>query len=181
MPAKPKVLKVSSVNDSRLFHIERLELAFSNGEERTYERLASRGHGAVMMVAVDKQQNVLLIREYAGGIEDYTLTLPKGAVDKGETLLEAANRELKEEVGMGAETLVELKTLTTAPNYMGHKLTVVLAQGLYLCKLEGDEPEPLEVVRHPLADIEALLDDPQFTEGRAIAALFMARHKLAQS
>ena len=77
--------------------VEELDLRFSNGERRTYERLASRGHGAVMIIPVLDDNTILLINEYAAGVHEYQLTLPKGLVDPGETALEAANRELMEE------------------------------------------------------------------------------------
>lgn len=178
MPVKPDVLKITRTARSRLFRVEELELRFSNGVERTYERLASGGNGAVMMVPIDSDNNVLLIREYAGGIEDYTLTLPKGVIDPGETKEEAANRELQEEVGYGCKQLDSLKEMTTAPNYMGHRMTVLLARDLYESKLEGDEPEPLEVVRFPLEQIDELVMNDELTEGRAIAGLYLARRFL---
>ncbi|MFT5708071.1 MAG: ADP-ribose diphosphatase [Oceanospirillaceae bacterium] len=181
MPIKPEVLKVKQSARSRLFLVEELKLKFSNGVERTYERLASRGNGAVMMIAIDSDNNLLLVREYAGGIEDYTLSLPKGAVDDGETIFQAADRELKEEVGFGANRIDFLKEMTTAPNYMGHKLQAVIARDLYPCKLEGDEPEPLEVIKWPLSDIDNLALNPEFTEGRAIAGLYMAKHFIENS
>jgi len=181
MPIKPEVLKIKASAKSRLFLIEELQLRFSNGVERTYERLASRGNGAVMMIPIDSDDNILLVREYAGGIEDYTLSLPKGAVDLGESMFEAADRELKEEVGFGAKRIEFLKELTTAPNYMGHKLQAMLVRDLYPCRLEGDEPEPLEVVKWPLSDIDNLVANPEFTEGRAIAGLYLARHFVQQN
>ena len=176
MPIKPEVLKINPCAKSRLFLIEEMQLRFSNGVERTYERLANRGNGAVMMIPLDQDNNLLLIREYAGGIDAYTLSLPKGAIDPGERMFEAADRELKEEIGFGAQRIQFLKELTTAPNYMGHKLQALLARDLYPCLLEGDEPEPLEVVKWPLADIDNLVMNPEFTEGRAIAGLYLARH-----
>jgi ADP-ribose diphosphatase len=157
MPVKPDLLKVTPTAKSRLFQVEELELRFSNGVERTYERLASRGNGAVMIVAIDDDDNAILIREYAGGINDYVLTLPKGLIDPGEDASTAANRELKEEAGFGANSISILREMTTAPNYMGHKITALIAQDLYPCKLEGDEPEPLEVIRWPLRDLETLI------------------------
>lgn len=181
MPVKPEILKITQTARSRLFRVEELELRFSNGVERTYERLASGGNGAVMMVAINARNEVLLIREYAGGIEDYTLTLPKGLVDPGESKEQAAIRELQEEVGMGARRVYLLKEMTTAPNYMGHRLTAMLAQDLYPSRLEGDEPEPLEVVPWPLARIDELVMLPEFSEGRAIAALYLARNYLNQA
>lgn len=179
MPVKPEILKITPTAQSRLFKVEEIELRFSNGAERTYERLANRGRGAVMIVPVTSDNEVLLIREYAVGIEDYTLTLPKGLIDPGETAHIAADRELKEEAGFGSNRLDTLKIMTSAPNYMGHQITAVLARDLYPCKLQGDEPEEMEVVHWPLDQLDALLLDESFTEARAIAALYMTRAYLA--
>jgi len=178
MPVKPEILKVTPTARSRLFQVEEMELRFSNGVERTYERLSNRGRGAVMVIALTETNEVVLIREYAAGLEDYLLTLPKGLIDPGEDAHQAADRELKEEAGFGAEQLKTLKVLTTAPNYMGHALTAVIARGLYPCKLEGDEPEPMEVIRWPLAQLDELLWREDFSEARAIAALLLTRDLL---
>ncbi|WP_415899473.1 ADP compounds hydrolase NudE [Neptuniibacter sp. QD48_11] len=175
MPVKPEILKVTTAAQTRLFKVEQVELRFSNGAERTYERLANRGNGAVMIIPVTEDNEVLLIKEYAAGIEDYTLTLPKGLIDPGEDAHIAADRELKEEAGFGSNQLNTLKVMTSAPNYMGHSITAVVARDLYPCRLQGDEPEEMEVVSWPLAEIEQLVASDDFTEGRAIAALYMAR------
>lgn len=175
MPVKPEILKVTTAAQTRLFKVEQVELRFSNGAERTYERLANRGNGAVMIIPVTEDNEVLLIKEYAAGIEDYTLTLPKGLIDPGEDAHIAADRELKEEAGFGSNQLDTLKVMTSAPNYMGHSITAVVARDLYPCRLQGDEPEEMEVVSWPLAEIEQLVASDDFTEGRAIAALYMAR------
>lgn len=180
MPSKPEILKVTSTARSRLFKVEEVELRFSNGVERTYERLANRGRGAVMIIPVTANNEVLLIREYAVGLEDYTLTLPKGLIDPGEDAHQAADRELKEEAGFGSHQLDTLKVMTSAPNYMGHKVTAVIARDLYPCRLQGDEPEEMEVVSWPLDQIDELLNDADFTEARAIAALYMTRDFLAR-
>ncbi|EAR61146.1 ADP compounds hydrolase NudE [Neptuniibacter caesariensis] len=175
MPVKPEILKVTNTANSRLFKVEEIELRFSNGVERTYERLANRGRGAVMIIPVTEDNEVLLIREYAVGLEDYTLTLPKGLIDPGEDEHQAADRELKEEAGFGSHKLDTLKVMTSAPNYMGHKITAVVARELYPCRLQGDEPEEMEVVKWPLEKLDQLLLDEDFTEARAIAALYMTR------
>jgi len=97
MRQKPTVLARQIVAKSRLFTVEEMQLRFANGEERTYERLANKGtgHGAVMVVALQDATHALLIEEYCGGVEDYELSLPKGLVEPGEEILDAANRELK--------------------------------------------------------------------------------------
>ena len=94
MHKKPEILNRHMVAESRLFRVESIDLRFSNGVERTYERLVPGGSGAVMMVALLDDETIALIREYGGGVEDYTLTLPKGVVDLGESMRDACNREL---------------------------------------------------------------------------------------
>jgi len=176
MPEKPIVLKKTTVASSRLFRIEALDLEFSNGELRTFERLA-RGNpsgGAVLVVPMLDEDTVLLIREYSAGVDRYELGLPKGRIDPGETMFEAANRELKEEIGYGAGQLHQLSSFSIAPQYLQHMTEIILATGLYPEKLPGDEPEELEVVPWKLSDINALLTTGECTEARSIAALFMA-------
>lgn len=162
-----------------LFKVEQLDLEFSNGERRTYERLISRGLGAVIVVAMPDPEHVLLIREYACGVHRYELGLPKGRLEAGESLLEGANRELQEECGFAARELRELGHLSLAPGYMTHITHVVLATGLYPSRLPGDEPEELEVITWPMADLVTLVQRPDCTEGRSIASLYMARDLLA--
>lgn len=181
MPPKPQILKRRTVARSRLFRADELHLRFSNGEERIYEKLCgSGGPGAVLMVPFLDDGRVLMIREYAGGLEDYHLALPKGAVDRGETLEQAANRELREEVGYAAERLQVLKKVKLSPAYMEHGINIVLARGLYPSALPGDEPEPIEVVPCALDNLLELVMREEVCEGRTIAALFLAREWMAQ-
>ena len=136
------------------------------------------GRGAVIIVPMRDPETVLLIREYVCGLHAYELGLPKGRLERGEDVLEGANRELKEEVGVGARRLSILRTLSLAPTYMAHVTHVVLAEDLYPEKLEGDEPEELEVVPWRLDQLHELVQREDVTEGRSIAALFMAREVL---
>ena len=164
----------------KLFKVEKLDLEFSNGERRTYERLLSKGLGAVIVVAMRDEDTVLLVKEYAAGLHHYELGLVKGRLEEDEAVLQGADRELKEEIGYGARQLVELTSLSLAPGYMSHVTHVVLARDLYPEKLEGDEPEELEIVPWPLADLHSLIQRPDCTEGRSIAALYIARDYLLQ-
>jgi ADP-ribose diphosphatase len=179
MSEKPKILHQSIVSRSRLFTVESVDFRFSNGVERTYERLVSGGSGAVMMVAMLDDEHVALIREFGGGVEEYTLTLPKGAVDLGETLEHAANRELQEEIGFASKKITFLKHMSLSPSYMKSGIDIFLAEDLYPSVLEGDEPEPLELLKWPLADLHELVMRDDCTEGRAIAAMYLARDYLA--
>lgn len=165
-------------HDAGPYRLERLDLEFANGERRHYERLHGRGHGAVVVVPLLDDETVLLVREYAAGVHRYELGLVKGRIDAGETPEEAADRELKEEAGYGARELKVLRALTLAPTYMSHQAHLVLARDLYPQRLPGDEPEELEVMPWKLDDLDQLILREDFSEGRSIAALFIAREWL---
>lgn len=181
MHKKPHILERNITAKSRLFTVETLKLRFSNGQERNYERLVGSGRKAVMVVAMLDDNTVLLVREYAAGLHDYHVSLPKGLVEAGEDVLAGANRELMEETGYGAKRLQELKPLSLSPGYMTHTTHVVLAQDLYEAKLEGDEPEPLEVVPVVLDNLMQLIEREDFSEARSLAALFMVRDMLRET
>ena len=134
---KPEILAKQTVAQSKLFSIESLDLKFSNGELRTYERMKPSGRNAVMMVPITEQGDILLVREYAAGTERYELGFPKGLIDPGEAPNEAAVRELKEEIGFGARKLTPLKEVILAPSYFSSKMTLFIAEDLYPEQLEG--------------------------------------------
>ncbi|WP_217540081.1 ADP compounds hydrolase NudE [Vibrio metschnikovii] len=175
----PEILAQRAVAQSKLFTIEALDLRFSNGEQRTYERMKPSGRHAVMMVPITAQGDLLLVREYAAGTERYELGFPKGLIDAGESPEQAAVRELKEEIGMGADRLIPLKEVVLAPSYFSSRMTLFIAQDLYSDQLIGDEPEPLEVIRWPLAQAEELLTHLDFSEARSITALLLALRHLS--
>ncbi|WP_329742608.1 ADP compounds hydrolase NudE [Dyella sp. A6] len=180
MPSKPPIIHATrDITSSSYLRAEQVDLEFSNGERRTYERLRAGGRGAAFVVPMLDADTVLLVREYSVGVNRYELGVPKGKLDGDETIEQGANRELKEEVGYGAHDLRLLGTLTLSPAYMTHVAHVVLAQNLYPERLPGDEPEELEVVPWKLSELHTLIARDDVSEGRSIAALFMAREYLA--
>ncbi|MBW8191268.1 ADP compounds hydrolase NudE [Neiella marina] len=174
----PKIHKRTVIAKSRMFEIETLELEFANGATRQYERMRGSGRGAVLVVPVTETREFLLIREYAAGTEQYELGFPKGLIDPGESALEAGNRELQEEVGFAASELTSLKQITLAPGYFAANMQLLLAQGLTPSQLEGDEPEPLVIVKWPIDEWRSLLDWSEFKEARSVTALMLAARHL---
>lgn len=176
----PVVLARSKATPGDWMKREQIDLEFSNGARRTYSRLITHGLGSVIIVPMLDKDTVLLAREYACGLNHYELGLPKGRIERDEPVLEAANREMKEEIGYGARNLQEITQFSLAPGYMTHVTHIVLARDLYEEKLEGDEPEDLEVVPWPIADLKSLVEREDCTEGRTVAALYYARDYLEE-
>jgi ADP-ribose diphosphatase len=180
MRKMPDILNTTIIARSRFFKVERVNLRFPNGVEVEYERVPGSKIGSVLVVPLIDPDTVLLVREYAAGTHRYELGFPKGRIERNEDVLAAANREIMEEVGYGAGTLRQLTSMTIAPGYIGHSTHIVLAEDLYPQRLPGDEPEDIEVVPWRLGNIDALLDQGDFTEARSIAAFFLARETMAR-
>ena len=176
----PTIHETRERDAGKWLKLEQLDLEFSNGEKRIYHRMRTRGLGAVIIVPMLDDDTVLLAREYAAGLHHYEIGLPKGRLEKNESIIEAAEREMKEEIGYGARDMIELTQLSLAPGYMTHVTHIVLARDLYPEKLEGDEPEELEVVPWPIARLRELTAREDCTEGRTIAALYIARDHLQE-
>lgn len=82
---KPTILNVETVARSRLFTVESVDLEFSNGVRRVYERMRPTNREAVMIVPI-VDDHLILIREYAVGTESYELGFSKGLIDPGESV-----------------------------------------------------------------------------------------------
>ena len=176
----PVIHKVDE-QDLGAFRRQQLNLEFSNGEHRLYQRLLSQGYGAVVVVPMLDADTVLLVREYAAGMHRYELGLVKGGIDAGETPERAADRELQEEAGYGARQVQVLRALTLAPTYMNHQSWLVLARVLYPQRLPGDEPEELELVPWKMSKLDELMLREDFSEGRSLASLFIVREWLERN
>ncbi|XZQ54940.1 MAG: ADP compounds hydrolase NudE [Arsenophonus sp.] len=168
---KPKILNIKNIAESKLFRIQSIDIEFNNGVKRCYERMKPTINESVLIVPIINNE-LILIREYAVGIEEYELGFPKGAINIGENAAEAAIRELKEEIGYGTKNVELLVKLTILPTYFSSNINIFIAKNLYEEKIKGDEPEPLEQIRWPIKNMMQLLDVKDFNEARNISALF---------
>ena len=178
MTKLPQIRSTSIVAKSRLFEIEDVELHFSNGHQAHYERLGGSA-GGVLVVPVTKDGMILLVREYAVGVERYELGFVKGRVEIGESPQFAAAREMQEEIGFDAGELRLLATVSLTPAYSNYRTFMFLATDLYESSLEGDEPEELETVSWALSDLERLRRRDDFTDARCLLATYLAHQALA--
>ena len=170
---KPKLTDQKTVAKSNLFEIEALSLDFSNGEQRTFERISGNNkRGSILVAAISEANDLMLVREYGAGLDQMVLAFPKGLVDEGETPQQAADRELMEEIGWRGNEWLSLGLLAASPGYMTSQTHVFAARDLTPKQLEGDEPQPLDLIRWPISKIADLISNPEFVDARSVAALF---------
>ncbi len=94
---------------------------------------------AVAIVAVDAEDRFVFVRQRRVAIGGKLLELPAGLIDEGETPLETARRELREETGLHGGSWRELASFWTSPGFVNERVTVFVAEGL-----EEGEPDPDE-------------------------------------
>jgi ADP-ribose pyrophosphatase len=171
-----ELLESEIVYPGRAFTVRRDALRLPDGRET---RLDIVEHvGSVVILPVDADGNLLLVRQYrhAAGLD--LLELPAGTLDEGESPEACARREVREETGMAAGNLEELGGFYLAPGYSTEYMHVYLATDLHPDPLEADADEFLTVERLPLAKALASAARSEILDAKSLAAFFMAQSRL---
>ena len=134
----------------------------------------------VLIIPLTAEGDILFIREPAPAFgREQPLLLPGGIVEDGEALEETANRELQEEIGYRAARLERAVTLRPWSKYLRVTSHVFLARDLTPSKLDGDEGYVIGLEPRPLTTLDTLIASGELTDARVIAALLLARDRLA--
>lgn len=121
-------------------------------EWESFERVNCKGIVAIVPVRDDKE--VLLIRQFRPPVNGYVVEFPAGLNDKGDTLEEAARRELLEETGYSAKEMIFLTEGPMSSGASGEILTAFLAKGLDFKGIgQRDETEDIEVLKIPINEL----------------------------
>jgi 8-oxo-dGTP pyrophosphatase MutT (NUDIX family) len=160
------------LHEGRISTLREDEYRLSDGSVTVREVVAHPD--AVVMVAHDGQ-NVYLVRQPRPAVgEDRLLELPAGKLDKqGESPLEAAKRELAEEVGKQAAEWRELKRIYTSPGFTTEEVWIYLATDLSDVDSEPEPEERIEIVEAALDDLDAVI--ARCVDAESLVGLLMFR------
>jgi ADP-ribose pyrophosphatase len=137
-----KITSSKEVYSCRLFKVTEDEA--SDGKGWSISRSVVRHAGSAVMMAVDKKDRVLLVRQYRLPAAQYLWELPAGKIDEGETAAQAAKRELIEETGLRAKKWKKLVSFYPSPGFVQEKMTIFLATGLTQGEAQPMDDERIE-------------------------------------
>jgi 8-oxo-dGTP pyrophosphatase MutT (NUDIX family) len=135
----------------------------------------------VHIVAFDDHDRVLIIRQYRHGAGVISNELPSGTVETGESPIDAARRELLEETGCAAETLLALPVLSPNPARYSNRIHAFLATGTRCVQEQTlDDTEEIEWEFLKIPEVLTLIDASVFPQALHVASLFIALRQLRQ-
>lgn len=164
---------------TRAGFLELVEEAVEGPDGEAFTRYTVKHPGAVAVVPVDEEGNVVLVRQYRTAARASLLEIPAGKREQGEAPEVTAARELAEEVGLRAGELVKLGEFFNSPGFTDEQMHVFLGERL------ADAPGPqfeakaeerhMEILRIPLADAYARVRAGEIADAKTIIGLAWAR------
>lgn len=153
----------------KIFSVETLDVALPDGSSAYREIVRHTGGAAAAAV---RDGRICLVKQYRVALGRETLELPAGKIEAGETGESCAARELKEEAGIIAESLVRIAYAHGSPGFTDEHTEIFLARGLTDDVPDPDEGELIDAVWLPVDEALAMVRCGEITDAKTIIALF---------
>lgn len=164
-----KIQSTQTIFDGRIVHLKVHDVTLPDGNASKREVIYHQG--AAGIVALDDDQNVLLVRQYRIAIRRQSLEIPAGLLEPDEDARATAIREIQEETGYRPLTVKPLGGLYVAPGYTTEYIHLYYAQGYIHDPLPQDDDEFVEVVTMPVVDALQKVETGEIFEAKTIVAL----------
>jgi len=162
----------TTIFQGRLLTLRVDSIELPSGRETTREIVEHID--SVVIVPVDSDSNVLLVRQYRTAIGRVLLELPAGKTEPNESPLQTAHRELQEETGYKARNMEPLGGFYAGPGYSTEYLHLFLATDLVSVETVLDDDEIMDMIRVPLNSVPKLISDGEIPDAKSIAGLLRA-------
>ncbi|MEM6763622.1 MAG: NUDIX hydrolase [Bacteroidota bacterium] len=146
-----------------------------NGKKADYDII--QNHSFVSIVALTEEKEILLVKQFRAGPEMVMLNLPAGYIDEGESPVDAALRELREETGHTTSEITFLKRICK-PYTTVEEFVFLATNCRKTHELALDEDEFLEIIKFNLPQFRTYLRNPDNFDFDGIAAVYLALEKL---
>lgn len=164
-----EILSTEIIFDGRIVHLRRHKVRLPDGSE-SYRELIEH-QGAVAIVAVDAEQQILLVKQFRTGSQSLMYEIPAGLLEMGENPLDAAIREMREETGYRPLNVESIGGLYLSPAYCTEYIHLFFARDYEAAPLSQDEDEFIEVYRVPLSEALAMIERSEIINATSVTAL----------
>ncbi|MAS33024.1 MAG: ADP-ribose pyrophosphatase [Anaerolineaceae bacterium] len=170
------ITRTHLIYDGKVVNLALYEISLPDGDKAIRELIEHTG--AVAIVALDDEQQVLLVRQYRIGAGDSLYEIPAGLLEPDELPEDCAIRELREETGYQPGSLQPMGGYYTAPGYTTEYIYLYLAQDLTPAPLQQDHDEFVEMVRVPLTEALSMIERQEIVDGKSIIGLLKVARSL---
>lgn len=129
--------------------------------------------GAVAIIPINEEGEILLIKQWRRAVQKILIEVPAGTLEASENILDCAHRELQEETGFKAQTMIPLGSLYTCPGFCTEEIHLFLGKDLIVSPLPGDETEAIDLLPLSLDAALTKIDLGEITDAKTISALFL--------
>ena len=171
-------LRSERIFDGRIVTLRVDAVSLPGGGETVREVVEHKD--AAVMVPLDDDGNVVMVRQYRYAVGQVVLEVPAGLMEDSESPEECARRELQEEIGYAATDMTPLGGFWPSPGFCDEFIHAFLARGLKASRLAADEDENIEVVRYPVARVVEMIRTGEIRDAKTIVAVLLAAPRLEE-
>ena len=152
-----KTLKTEKIYDGKIITLQVDDVELPNG--KTGKREIVKHPGAVAVIALTKENKIILVEQYRKALEKSIVEIPAGKIDKGEAPEATALRELEEETGYTTSKLEYVQSFATSPGFADEIIHLYFAKDIEKVEspLEMDEDEFVELLHVSIEEMGELV------------------------
>src|ERR1700722_16776315 len=154
---KSAAVESKIVHHGQIFNLRVDTFRINDGPVRKWDIILHPG--AVVMLPIDSNGHLVLIKQWRRAAEKILIELPAGTLEAGEPPDICAQRELQEEIGFKAKELINLGGFYTAPGFCNEYLHFFIARHLIPSSLDGDDSEGIDVITVSLDQALKMIDN----------------------